>query len=125
MLSHHWWHVLPESNRLRSILHVVLYMTELVMSRLKVLERDARAHADTEIASIVEIPGCGVTHNIAIGGFLQHGQVPEGVRHTFQPHRAVEVVGHAKHALHRVVLTAHFIGRIAGRFLRVRLADAV
>ena len=117
--------MLPESKWLESVLHEVLYVTEFVMDSLKIFKINAGAHTNAEILSVVEVPGCCVTYYFPVGGSLQHGQVPEGGRHTFQSHRAIELVAHTEHTLDCVILAAHFIGWITGRFIRIRLGDAV
>ena len=96
------------------------------MDSLEIFKNDTGAHTNAEILGIVEIPGGGVTHNFpAICRLLQHGQIPESLRHGQQPHRSVEHVTGAEHPLHRVVLADHLRSGIGRRFVRIRLNGRV
>ena len=71
----------PEGERLVDVLHVILNVCQFVMGRDKVVHGHIGALLNSEVLAVTEIPGGGVTDNVTIIRLLQHGRVPEGVRH--------------------------------------------
>lgn len=100
------------------MLLTVLDVTQFVVGSDEVLHGDFGALFDAEIATIAEIPGRSVAHDLAVGRPFEHGRRPERVRHGFHAERDEELVGQLEHA-HRVVAlalqTQRDVHRLLGR----------
>ena len=110
----------PEQEGQMRVLLLILGVTQLVVDGVEVLEAEVlRAHPDSKVLPVTEVPGGGVADHVSVLRLPQHGTVPEGLRDPQESHGRVEVVRGLKHLLYGVVLRRHLVRGVDAGLVRV------
>jgi hypothetical protein len=82
---------------------LVVIMPQLVVDRGEVVSIHLDAHLDADIVLVVDIPGAGMAHDLAVGRLHELRTLPEGFGQRRKAQRREECLT-ALHHLHRVIL---------------------
>src|SRR4029450_2195266 len=74
---------------------------QLVMDRGEVLGRLVDAHLDAQVAEVVDVPGAGVTHDLAILRPHEQRALPERLRQRIEPEGGEEPLAGFHHVCPR------------------------